>query len=52
MSEPSNAQLIRFAKAVLSILQQPGEDDPDIRRVYEAAARCNIDTRQQSGDDD
>lgn len=46
----SNAQLIRFAKAVLAILRQSSDSEPDISQVYEAAQRCNLDTRHHSGD--
>ena len=51
MSEPTNAQLIRFAKEVLTILRSPSDDDPEIAQIYDAARRCNIDTRSQSTDD-
>jgi hypothetical protein len=51
MSDPSNAQLIAFAKTVLAILQSSSDDEPEIRQVYQAAERHGVNTRYQSTDD-
>lgn len=54
MNEPTNADLIRFAKLVIAILRDAGEDwgSDELGEIAGAAHDCGIDVANQYGDDD